>query len=524
MNIEEVTLEREERRNAEVEFVKCAYNPEEAKCNTDGTISLLLFLNTHNAGSSNHDLDDYNIKVELLLSMPTLYPDSTSLQILRASIVSQSPSQSSSSGAVLKTAINALPQLIQACREVADENLGQESILSVFQCADIWVQDVWPTIFKSSAQKGKDISPCSKSITSTLSSPTQQVYKIRLGRRAIFSHHIINTNKRKFIIDLAKQYQLGGYMKIGWPGIILLEGEEHRCLDFWNEIRRSRWQYLTTRHEESFEVKDINELNHKRKFGYPCEFHELGKNDMSILAQYCRTAGLEYLFLSAINMSSTSSSTLSSSTCDTLNPETKKSTYSNNNGKKNVHHEKSDQVKDENDHSLGNKVFSSENDKIENSAIEIDDFKRYGILVHVDHMNDEKRYQKWLYRTAKEMNCSVRLHKVLDPKCKTKRQLIVVTITGDEISTKQFMKKWRTSSVDINSKGKPCLERQMKIFCEGFTRDTSDIEIGEKPNDWMNDAYNQKKVLEVDIETLCHSVEKMGGISWREQFDNEFSL
>ena len=38
-----------------------------------------------------------------------------------------------------------------------------------------------------------------------------------LGRMIIFFHHIINQNKRKAIIEYAKELSLGGYCKIGWP-------------------------------------------------------------------------------------------------------------------------------------------------------------------------------------------------------------------------------------------------------------------------------------------------------------------
>merc|ERR1712127_871325 len=48
----------------------------------------------------------------------------------------------------------------------------------------------------------------------------------RLGRRGMFSHHIIASSKRQAISQWAAQLRLGGLAKIGWPGIIIVEGDE----------------------------------------------------------------------------------------------------------------------------------------------------------------------------------------------------------------------------------------------------------------------------------------------------------
>jgi hypothetical protein len=54
---------------------------------------------------------------------------------------------------------------------------------------------------------------------------------IILGRRLIYSHHIISKTKRADMRNLASHYKLTGYVKIGWPGIVILEGrDEDQCL------------------------------------------------------------------------------------------------------------------------------------------------------------------------------------------------------------------------------------------------------------------------------------------------------
>ena len=87
----------------------------------------------------------------------------------------------------------------------------------------------------------------------------------------------------------------------------------------------------------------------------------------------------------------------------------------------------------------------------------------FGTLVIVDHTNDGKQYRKWLCKTARQLDCLVFIRQCyLDY---TKRPLIVVGVVGTRVS--EFMKRWRTSRVDVDSKGRPCLERQMTVLIDG---------------------------------------------------------
>eukprot|EP00954_Amorphochlora_amoebiformis_P003553 275115-Amorphochlora_amoeboformis.AAC.2 len=55
--------------------------------------------------------------------------------------------------------------------------------------------------------------------------------RVILGRRVIYSHHIIAQSKRTTVKNLAEENELGGLSKIGWPGAIIVEGlhrEMHR--------------------------------------------------------------------------------------------------------------------------------------------------------------------------------------------------------------------------------------------------------------------------------------------------------
>ena len=57
-------------------------------------------------------------------------------------------------------------------------------------------------------------------------------YKTSLSRRWIWVHHITNIGRIKQIVQEAQQLSLGGYVKGGYPGVIVIEGQCHACDEF----------------------------------------------------------------------------------------------------------------------------------------------------------------------------------------------------------------------------------------------------------------------------------------------------
>jgi len=120
-----------------------------------------------------------------------------------------------------------------------------------------------------------------------------------LGRRLLWSHHIISSEKRKIIKESALELKIGALCKIGWPGIIVCEGNEAQVKDFVSRLSALRWQYFCVRGEESFVLPDKRSVDDARKL--PAGFLELQENEMKVLSQICKDAGLEHLFLSALH-------------------------------------------------------------------------------------------------------------------------------------------------------------------------------------------------------------------------------
>ena len=85
------------------------------------------------------------------------------------------------------------------------------------------------------------------SVTKTL--PTDSISPDNLTStffsRILFSHHIIADSKRSAVCNWAADLALGGFSKIGWPGLILVEGEEENCKIYVQSLQRC--EYLTFR-------------------------------------------------------------------------------------------------------------------------------------------------------------------------------------------------------------------------------------------------------------------------------------
>ncbi|KAM9320363.1 LOW QUALITY PROTEIN: RWD domain-containing protein 2B [Gastrophryne carolinensis] len=66
----------------------------------------------------------------------------------------------------------------------------------------------------------------------------------------IYSHHIYNKNKRKYILEWSKELELSGFSMPGKPGIVCVEGAHESCEEFWSRIRKLTWKRILIRHRE----------------------------------------------------------------------------------------------------------------------------------------------------------------------------------------------------------------------------------------------------------------------------------
>lgn len=431
--------EARERRSAEIEFVRSAYASDEAWVDEKETT-----IHRHLHCS----LDGSCIDILLLLTLPSDYLIEETVLDIDATITDGVVGTSSSSCTILrKKVLDALPSLVEACRLTAHECIGNESIFAVLSRADEWLSTDFKGIVERSSISNQ-INTIDRDQDELKPKP-----EIALGRRLIHSHHIIAQSKRKAIVELANQHNIGGYTKIGWPGVIIVEGEECDCIAYVDAIRTMRWQHLVVRGEEQVPVTSIDELEEARVL--PKKMHEIG-DKMSDIAELCKEAGLEELFLTSMKI------------------------YS-----------KKESVDTE-----------TSNDSSQSSV--------YGALCHVDHMNDGKGYRKWLRKASSASGCTL-LIKTCNSN--TKKPVIIVAILGDEHDVKRVLKRWRTSRVDVDGSGKPCLERMMTVLIEG------ELAQHQNSSELDMDSLDEENELLVSKQCLCDILLAIGGSAWLSEFE-----
>ncbi len=235
-------------------------------------------------------------------------------------------------------------------------------------------------------------------------------------------------------------------MKIGWPGLIIVEGSEEDCQLFYDGIKGWSWQYLVVRGEMQEKCK---ELEKSRLFPVFAEV-----DSMSVVTNRCREVGLEALFRTSMKVYGTDD-------------------------------------KDETD------AFISRSDTEE----------MYGALVLVDHMNDGSTYRKWLRKVCHENDVLIMLQQFFPNDDHLKRPKIVVGLVGGNV--KNVLKQWRTRKVDVDSKGKPCLERMMTVLVEGFLEHVPRAEIN-----WEEVGHDER-FLNTTTDNVKGLASTIGGKEWR---------
>lgn len=92
----------------------------------------------------------------------------------------------------------------------------------------------------------------------------------KLERLWIYSHHIHNKRKHAFIIEQARERQLTGFVLLGKPGFICVEGYQRDTQEFWRAVKAMHWQRIQLRLEETAAIEncndDVEELIKFRKF------------------------------------------------------------------------------------------------------------------------------------------------------------------------------------------------------------------------------------------------------------------
>ncbi|NXR28864.1 RWDD3 protein, partial [Cinclus mexicanus] len=80
------------------------------------------------------------------------------------------------------------------------------------------------------------------------------------------------------------------------------------------------------------------------------------------------------------------------------------------------------------------------------------------LLLHLDHMRAKAKYVKTVEKWASDLRLTGRLMFV--------GKIILILLQGDRSSIKEYLILQKTSKVDVDSSGKKCKEKMMRVLCE----------------------------------------------------------
>lgn len=184
--------------------------------------------------------------------------------------------------------------------EIAEANVGQESMMELVQVLQDCLTEYNKNNIKgeeSGTRGGTEIATRSTSngtlADNSQTTSTKEEEEEMIGRRWIWVHHITDTGRKRDIVGEAKNLHLGGFLKAGYPGIVVVEGPISAYDEFvvWIKGNKSRpggfgrnWGH----HVRGEIVVDERKL--------PTEFQDL-EEDLAVLSAVCKDAGLEAEFL-----------------------------------------------------------------------------------------------------------------------------------------------------------------------------------------------------------------------------------
>jgi len=126
---------------------------------------------------------------------------------------------------------------------------GEESAMQLLEKAEQLVLEVWEE--RQGATLADEAVRAAVRAADAEAAQLQHTLNNKvLGRRVIYFHHIIADSKRQAVMQWAVQLRLGGFAKIGWPGVVVVEGPEACCREFVRCLQRLRWQQMAVRGEQ----------------------------------------------------------------------------------------------------------------------------------------------------------------------------------------------------------------------------------------------------------------------------------
>lgn len=231
------------------------------------TLSLEVHLTfqTSDEGSTTSSKNDRSVTACIGFSIPPAYPafQAVSVTVLTAKGLTKALQK----------------ELSQHLQSTATDLIGSEAIMVLVQVCQEQIENfVLETkqLQQTNSDSG-DFATNDPSLSTTLS------------RRWIWVHHITNRQRKEDIVEEANNFQLGGYLKAGYPGVVVVEGNSKACDDFVTFIKGNKSRPGGFGRQWGHHVRGEVDIEQRQ---LPVKFVAL-EEDLSILASVCRDRELE---------------------------------------------------------------------------------------------------------------------------------------------------------------------------------------------------------------------------------------
>ena len=237
------------------------------------TLALEIHLHVHNQdiAVNNSSSSNSSISVCLYFGLVPGYPSSqpVSVTILTAQGLSSKTAQE---------------ELVRHLQATARDSIGAEAIMElVHVCQEQLVVRIMMAAAEEEVAHHRQIIDERSQKQSAVSSNST------LGRRWIWVHHITDRQRKDDIVREAREHELGGYLKAGYPGVVVVEGRSQACHDFVLWIKGNKSRPGGFGRQWGHHVRGELEIEHRQ---LPEAFVALDE-DLSVLASVCRDRALE---------------------------------------------------------------------------------------------------------------------------------------------------------------------------------------------------------------------------------------
>ncbi|EJK46652.1 hypothetical protein THAOC_34670 [Thalassiosira oceanica] len=252
----------------ELVFLRSAYDQEEIEF-VENRVTHLLDLESEPDGGI--------VTIALTCTIPHYYPSRGILD------VTATVRESDCAANIAKCAMNCLPELVELCRMEAKANEGDNAINSVFCVAQGYAAVDWYNHLSRelSLSKNEDGSQ----------SPQDVGGGTKICAVLLQTHHLVEneTDKIQSVKKNASKLSLGGYIRTGKPGLVLVEGTEHDCDQFADALNHSKKVFRLS----SFKTVGKSVRNAKDKM-LPKKLEQLdsGKGGLEQITELCEDLGL----------------------------------------------------------------------------------------------------------------------------------------------------------------------------------------------------------------------------------------